>query len=160
MRHVSRTHRVHLDWLYERFLHDPYFRIKYVKTKYQIADILTKGAFTKDQWKALLQLCSITQPISKKKENTEEGRYACTCSTKSHAIQFCSRSSQFRSSVSGNRRTAFRTALMSASSHRLNESCTSTMPAASSSQSPTTAMLSRPVTRLSPEEEMEMQLKE
>ena len=116
MRHVSRTHRVHLDWLYERFLHDPYFRIKYVKTKFQIADILTKGAFTKDQWKELLQLCSITQAIPKKKETNDDKKYACTCSIKSPAGQLCSSSSQSRSVSSAHRRTTFRSKPMSSAS--------------------------------------------
>ena len=35
MRHVSRTHRVALDWI----------KIKYIDTKNQLADILTKGNF-------------------------------------------------------------------------------------------------------------------
>ena len=66
MRHVSRTHRGHLDWLYERFLHDLHFQIKYMKTKFQIADTLAKGSFTIDQWKGLLRLCCITMPKEKK----------------------------------------------------------------------------------------------
>ena len=50
MRHLSRTHRINLDWLFARFILDPNFRIKYLHTKYQIADILTKGSFTVEQW--------------------------------------------------------------------------------------------------------------
>ena len=59
MRHVQRTHRVNLDWLFERIAQDPGIRIKYVGTKQQIADILTKGSFTAVQWKALLRLAQI-----------------------------------------------------------------------------------------------------
>ena len=59
MRHVQRTHRVNLDWLFERIARDPGIRIKYVGTKQQIADILTKGSFTAIQWKALLRLAQI-----------------------------------------------------------------------------------------------------
>ena len=59
MRHVQRTHRVNLDWLFERIANDPGIRIKYVGTKQQIADILTKGSFTAIQWKALLRLAQI-----------------------------------------------------------------------------------------------------
>ena len=40
MRHVSRTHRVALDWLFDRINLDP---------KNQLADILTKGNFTHDE---------------------------------------------------------------------------------------------------------------
>ena len=45
MRHVSRTHRVNLDWLFFYISCDPNTTIKYVNTKNQIADILTKGSF-------------------------------------------------------------------------------------------------------------------
>ena len=43
MRHVARTHRVDLDWLFQRLQEDPGIFIKYVGTKQQIADILTKA---------------------------------------------------------------------------------------------------------------------
>ena len=43
MGHVSRTHRVALDWLLDRTKVDPKIQIKYVDTKQQLADILTKG---------------------------------------------------------------------------------------------------------------------
>ena len=55
MRHVSRTHRVNLDWLYARFLNDPGFMIKYLRTKFQIADILTKGSFNAEQWNVIIE---------------------------------------------------------------------------------------------------------
>ena len=50
MRHVSRTHRVALDWLFDSINLDPKFQIKYNDTKNQLADILTKGNFTRDEW--------------------------------------------------------------------------------------------------------------
>ena len=50
MRHVSRTHRVALDWLFERINLDPKIQIKLVDTKNQLADMLTKGSFTRDEW--------------------------------------------------------------------------------------------------------------
>ena len=43
MRHVSRTHRVALDWLFGRINLDTKIQIKYIDTKNQLADILTKG---------------------------------------------------------------------------------------------------------------------
>ena len=43
MRHVSRTHRVALDWSFDRINLDPKIQIKYIDTKNQLADILTKG---------------------------------------------------------------------------------------------------------------------
>ena len=56
MRHVSRTHRVALDWLFDRINLDPKIQIKYIDTKNQLADMLTKGNFTRDQWNRLLCL--------------------------------------------------------------------------------------------------------
>ena len=41
MRHVSRTHRVALDWLFDRINLDSKIQIKYIDTKNQLADILT-----------------------------------------------------------------------------------------------------------------------
>ena len=60
MRHVSRTHRVALDWLFDRINLDPKIQIKYIDTKNQLADILTKGNFTRDEWNHLLTLCNIS----------------------------------------------------------------------------------------------------
>ena len=45
MRYVSRTHRVALDWLFDRINLDPKIQIKYIDTKNQFADILTKRKF-------------------------------------------------------------------------------------------------------------------
>ena len=59
MRHVSRTHRVALDWLFDRVNLDPKIQIKYIDTKNQLADILTKGNFTRDEWNHLLCLLNI-----------------------------------------------------------------------------------------------------
>ena len=60
MRHVSRTHRVALDWLFDRINLDPKIQIKYIDTKNQLADILTKGNFTRDEWNHLLKLFNIS----------------------------------------------------------------------------------------------------
>ena len=60
MRHVSRTHRVALDWLFDRINLDSKVRIKYIDTKNQLADILTKGNFTRDEWNHLLCLFNIS----------------------------------------------------------------------------------------------------
>ena len=49
MRHVSKTHRVAL----------PKIKIKYVDTKNQLADLLTKGNFTRDEWNHPLRLFNI-----------------------------------------------------------------------------------------------------
>ena len=39
MRHVSRTHRVALDWLFDRINLDTEIQIRYIDTKNQLADI-------------------------------------------------------------------------------------------------------------------------
>ena len=44
-RHVSRTHRVALDRLFDRIILDPKIQIKYVDTKNQLADMLTQRQF-------------------------------------------------------------------------------------------------------------------
>ena len=60
MRHVSRTHRIALDWLFDRINLVPKIQIKYIDTKTQLADILTKGNFTRDEWNHLLSLFNIS----------------------------------------------------------------------------------------------------
>ena len=60
IRHVSRTHRVALDWLFDRINLDPKIQIKHIDTKNQLADMLTKGKFTRDEWNHLLCLFNIS----------------------------------------------------------------------------------------------------
>ena len=60
MRHVSRTHRVALDRLFDRINLDSKIQIKYIDTKNQLADILTKGNLTRDEWNHLLCLFNIS----------------------------------------------------------------------------------------------------
>ena len=60
MRHVSRTHRVALDWLFDRINLDSKIQIKYIDTKNQLADILTKGNFTRDEWNHMLSFLHIS----------------------------------------------------------------------------------------------------
>ena len=59
MRHVSRTHRVALDWLFDGINLDPKIQIKYIATKNLLADIPTKGNFTREEWHHLLCLFNI-----------------------------------------------------------------------------------------------------
>ena len=59
MRHVSRTHRVALDWLFGRSNLDSKIQIKYIDTKNQLADIFTKGNFTRNEWNHLLNLLNL-----------------------------------------------------------------------------------------------------
>ena len=60
MRHVSRTNRVALDWLFDRINMDPKIQIRYIDSKHQLADILTKGNFTRDEWNNLLHLFNMS----------------------------------------------------------------------------------------------------
>ena len=60
MRHVSRTHRVALDWLFDQIN----LQIQHIETKNQLADTLTKGNFTRDEWIHLLCLLNISHFIS------------------------------------------------------------------------------------------------
>ena len=59
MRYVSRTGRVALGWLSDRINLDPKTHIKYVDTKNELADMLTKGSFTSVEWDHLLRLLNI-----------------------------------------------------------------------------------------------------
>ena len=59
-RHVSRTNRVALDWLFDRTNSDHNFQIRYVDSRNQLADLLTKGHLTRDEWNRLLCLFNIS----------------------------------------------------------------------------------------------------
>ena len=50
IRHVSGTHRVALDLSFDRINLDPKIQIKYVDTKDQLADMLIRWSFTRDEW--------------------------------------------------------------------------------------------------------------
>ena len=52
MRHVSRTHRVAPDWLFDKTNLD-------LKIQFKYADMLTKGNFARDEWNHLLRLFNI-----------------------------------------------------------------------------------------------------
>ena len=76
-RHVSRTHRVALDMLFDRINLDPTVQIRYIDTKHQLADMLTKGNFTRDEWNNLLHLFNISH-------------FSSTCCTKNFSLISCS----------------------------------------------------------------------
>ena len=88
-RHVSRTHRVALDWLFDRINLDPKIQIKYIDTKNQLADILTKGNFTRDEWNHLLCLfnishfsCTVCSEAVAKKEQQDSGEERVTAKSR------------------------------------------------------------------------------
>ena len=64
MRHVSRTHRVALDWLFDRINLDSKIQIRYIDAEHQLANILTKGNFTRYEWNNLLHLFNISHSSS------------------------------------------------------------------------------------------------
>ena len=91
MRHVSRTHRVALDWLFDRVNLDSKIQIKYIDTKNQLADILTKGNFTRDEWNHLLNLFNISHFSSTactaamaKRAQQESGEERVTAKSRPH----------------------------------------------------------------------------
>ena len=77
MRHVSRTHKVALDWLFDRINLDTKIQIRYIDTKHQVADILTKVNFTRDEKNNLLHLCNISH-------------FSSTCCTENFKLLSCS----------------------------------------------------------------------
>ena len=73
MRHVSRTHKVALDWLFDRISLDSKIQIRYIDTTHQLADILTKGTFTRDEWNNLPHLFNTSH-------------FSSTCCTKNFSL--------------------------------------------------------------------------
>ena len=85
MRHVSGSHRVELDWLFDRANLDPQIQTKYVDTKNRLADILTNGNLTRDEWNHLLRLFKLCQLPSNNRLYTlltteKSGRWFCFAS--------------------------------------------------------------------------------
>ena len=76
MRHVSRTHRVAWDWLSDRINLDSEIQTRYIDTKHQLADISTKGNFTRDEWNNLLHLLN-------------NSHFGCTCCAKNSSLMSC-----------------------------------------------------------------------
>ena len=60
MRHVSRPTELRLIGCSIELTWTPKIQIKYIDTKNQLADILTKGNFTRDEWNHLLCLFNIS----------------------------------------------------------------------------------------------------
>ena len=59
LQYMCRTQRIDIDWLWERLRNEPGVCLRYVNTLRQIADMFTKGLFSKAQWFALLELARI-----------------------------------------------------------------------------------------------------
>ena len=58
LRHLHRTHRIDVHWLFE-VCSSPRVLMRYVNTSYQIADIFTKAITKVDLWNSLLDLGQI-----------------------------------------------------------------------------------------------------
>ena len=56
MRHVSRTQRVYLDWLFDRINLEKAIHARYVNTAQQIADVLTWCSLSQERWMQLTHL--------------------------------------------------------------------------------------------------------
>ena len=108
MRHVSRTHKVALDWLFDRINLDPKIQIKYIDTKKQLADILTKGSFTRDEWNHLLCLfninhfsCTVCSNTMAKRSQHDSGEERVTAKSRPMMNLIARAPSHVSSSTSG-----------------------------------------------------------
>ena len=72
-----------MDWLFDKINLDHKIQIKYVDTKYQLADILTKGNFTRDEWNNLLHLFKISQ-------------FSLLCCSQNFSLTSCSKTMAIR----------------------------------------------------------------
>ena len=99
MRHVSRTHRVALDWLFDRINLDPQNPNQIHWHQNQLADMLTKGNFTRDEWNHLLCLFNIShfsstsclEVMSKRtQEDVGEEKVTATSKPMTNLVSRCS----------------------------------------------------------------------
>ena len=136
MRHVSRTHRVALDWLFDRITLDPKIQIRY-DTKHQLADMLTKGKFQRDEWNNLLHLFNISH-------------FSYTCCTKNFSPTSCSTMAKKIQDQKEEERVVSksRPAMMNMSSFIATSSSTASNPIASKSPGILTASV-KPDSRMS-----------
>ena len=61
--HVTRTHRIDLEWLFERVNLDHSILIKDVRTHDQLPEILTDGTFATMEWQSLLHSWHLRQTL-------------------------------------------------------------------------------------------------
>jgi hypothetical protein len=79
---------VDLDWLFDRIREDPGVYIKFVGTKEQIADLLTKGSFTASQWQSLCKLAKIG-PSPADKQNKSKHINVSPQPSEAHLLKSC-----------------------------------------------------------------------
>ena len=58
LRHLPRTHRIDVQWLFEVCAH-PRARMLYVNTKQQVADLMTKALNNPQTWEHLLGIAQL-----------------------------------------------------------------------------------------------------
>ena len=79
LRHVLRTHKVSLDWLFHRINLDSKIQIRHIDdTKHHLADMLTKCNFTRDEWNNLLHSFNISH-------------FSSTCCAKNPSLISCTK---------------------------------------------------------------------
>ena len=116
MRHVSRTHRIALEWLVDRINLDPKIQIWYIDTKHQLADILTKGNFTRDECHNLLHLFNIIH-------------FSSTCCAQNFSLTGCNNKKKEDNIVAKSKPTAMNlTSTVSTSSSSVNHAIASKKP--------------------------------
>ena len=71
LRHVARAHRVNLDWCYGLFRY-PEVMVRYVSTKYQIADLGAKAIAKGETWQRLVALMGINPPGRQKCQDRKD----------------------------------------------------------------------------------------
>ena len=68
LRHLPRTHRIDVHWLFE-VCANPQIRMLYVNTKQQIADLMTKSLNNPQTWEHLLDIAQIRAGITSQAGN-------------------------------------------------------------------------------------------
>ena len=69
LRHLPRTHRIDLQWLFE-VCSNPRVQIRYVNTLQQIVDLITKALNKPETWSHLLDIAQIRGGLTSAEKNT------------------------------------------------------------------------------------------
>ena len=86
-RHVTRRHKVDLDWLCESVDSDHSMLIEHMRTSDQLADMLTKGIFTTMQWHLFLIWWQIRRPYESNDVNSFSHKpFSCSAFGKLQAM--------------------------------------------------------------------------
>ena len=86
-RHVTRRHKVDLDWLCESVDSDHSMLIEHMRTSDQLADMLTKGMFTTMQWHFFLIWWQIRRPYESNDINSFSHKpFSCSAFGKLQAM--------------------------------------------------------------------------